>query len=371
MSKIYVELLILILVMFSLFSGCINPFYDPVKKAVEEIDEAIFRLDAANADWQTIVTETRDKMTDNAQSTIKNEVNDVLMRGIAASGTEFKCEVDFLRLRVRQDLIRIRAKYTGEPIGPKVPDHCTIIPSSVDMARYPQDLNQIEINGWDFSESQKASLTLVTSDGKNINVTDHLHVNSHYKMLINLGANGILLTKTSEKLILQYQHGEKYTIPINQAVLPKCKTIEKTIEPLDYVYTPPHTYADQDYDGNGPAVTASVNIHNRGDSLVAEYYMKAQETKSDWTTAEGYHEEIIYKATPGYKIVYHYPTYTIYSYTDTDHEDDWFAVGNGAAREFIFIGDTDEDDEAGSTTSVTVKFNKILVKEQQISNCIP
>ena len=100
--------------------------------------------------------------------------------------------------------------------------------------------------------------------------------------------------------------------------------------------------------------------------------MKAQETRSDWTTAEGERNDTYYTAPPGWRID------SIVSalessahYIDTDHNDDRQGGGpSGPVKEFKFRGDRDGDD-AGSYTGVDVTFNPLVVKLVEVANCAP
>jgi outer membrane murein-binding lipoprotein Lpp len=109
-SMIFVPLLI---------SGCsigdkIDKLTDKVSDVagdtVATLDNAIDALDRNSASWQAVLQDTTAKLTSDAQSTVRNEVSDVLNRSVAATGDELRCNVDFIGTRVRQALVRIRAR---------------------------------------------------------------------------------------------------------------------------------------------------------------------------------------------------------------------------------------------------------------------
>jgi hypothetical protein len=52
-------------------------------------------------------------------------------------------------------------------------------------------------------------------------------------------------------------------------------------------FVPPHTRGDRDFYGHGPIYTIVVDTRVNYYGVVAEVYMKAEETQADWTTAEG------------------------------------------------------------------------------------
>ena len=69
-----------------------------------------------------------------------------------------------------------------------------------------------------------------------------------------------------------------------------------TIFPGKRTYRPPHTRGDQDFNGNGPDVLCRVerSIVNYNTQVMAEIYMKAEQTKADWTTVEGTDSYILF-----------------------------------------------------------------------------
>lgn len=77
---------------------------------------------------------------------------------------------------------------------------------------------------------------------------------------------------------------------------------EKTLEPLD----PSLVSGDPNFAGHGPAVTVAAkrkHIASSTDSLIVVVRMRAEETTSDWTTAEGQQTFPLYTAPPGCHIV--------------------------------------------------------------------
>jgi hypothetical protein len=78
-------------------------------------------LEIESANWRQALEETRDNLIDSAQAAIRNEVISALTRGICAGGTEFRRNVDFIGMRARRDLIRIRAELSQQPISSREP----------------------------------------------------------------------------------------------------------------------------------------------------------------------------------------------------------------------------------------------------------
>jgi hypothetical protein len=145
----------------------------------------------------------------------------------------------------------------------------------------------------------------------------------------------------------------------------------------------PGSSGDNDFGGNGPNVNVTVTINIRNSNEVwARIWMRARETKSDWTTAEGTNEQLIYRAPAGTTIRRIISTTSSgLAYTDTDHADDYVmpVLGEqstaaqdsnwqlptvpGALTPLVHfarvVGDTDGSDIG--RTGLQVFFNPILL----------
>jgi len=142
------------------------------------------------------------------------------------------------------------------------------------------------------------------------------------------------------------------------------ETVELQVEgPL---YTPPHKGGDgdRDFHGHGPEVDSSARLSIKNQNqLWLEVYMKAEETKRDYTTAEGSHPFCIFNDPYAYATITSIlsDNYSEHSYIDENHEDDNFAQPPGElVREFEYVGDT-KGDEAGSRTHVKLHLNPIKI----------
>jgi hypothetical protein len=342
---------------------------DLTNNTVAMIDDAIDEITHESESWQATLQELSEKLTDEAQSTVRNEVENLANRTIAAAGSELRCNVDFLGARVIQALQRIKAELLKKPIPERNPAICQVVPSAIDMNLTPNRRNKVDISGYDF-DNQPIKLYLVTNDNQKVDVTYAINRLSHYHLVLNLGSNGVLLNENSGRLVLEYKDSQISSIAVTQPVIPDCREEEISFSPDVITFIPPHTKGDREYDGNGPNISARVNIYVDNNTIKARIYMRAKETKSDWSTADGSGIFNIYTA-PSKKrimaIVSDKETNT--NYTDSGHSEDFFEKGNGELiKRFAFIGDTDGDD-AGTRTRVKVTFNRVVVKLKEIGNC--
>ncbi|HEX5415569.1 MAG TPA: hypothetical protein VFZ25_07875, partial [Chloroflexota bacterium] len=233
--------------------------------AVNDLGVGISSLDNASADWQQVLSQTRDKLVADGQSTIANEVDTELKRAVATTGSEIRCNVDFLRVRVQQSLIRIRASLLGQPVDPPEPALCDVVPLAVDVSLIPSRLNHLEFYGYDFDTTPIQ--VLLDNGSSSVDVSSSLAKPTHYHMTLNLGGNGVNFGPTSQKLRLRWNNKDISTISVIQPATPTCqsKIVSFTHPPMTLL--PPHTRGDADFSGHGPKVDASVSLTNASDHV--------------------------------------------------------------------------------------------------------
>lgn len=137
---------------------------------------------------------------------------------------------------------------------------------------------------------------------------------------------------------------------------------EEDVFPDPVEYIPPHTRGDREFDGNGPRIQCTVQAYLRnGNEIWARVQMRARETKSDWTTAEGTETFRIYTHDKPIKEILSDDSSEVY-YEDHDHSEDVLSMGGGElVKQFVFVGDT-RGYEAGTRTGVVVDFNPIRIR---------
>jgi hypothetical protein len=212
--KRYVKVLIALLIFIT---GC-GIVDDPIDQAVATIDEAIVSLESQSGNWQDILEDTRKELIKQGQSTIANEVSNVLSRATSDIGIEARCYTDFLRDRVKEDLRRIRASITGEELRLK-PVFCNPTPSSIDMNLDAERRSTIEISGYNL-DTVNVQVFLVDNQNRRKDVSFALGNPSRYLITVNLGSNGVPLSATSDKLVFELSSGKMRPVNIIQPVPP-------------------------------------------------------------------------------------------------------------------------------------------------------
>jgi hypothetical protein len=370
--------LIIITVLVVSSTGCsaINSLKDAlgfgessVDRTLKIIDDAIARLDNESADWQTVLQDMQAQLTSDAQSTIRNEVTQLIQRSVEAVSSNVKCIIDLVRTRVKQDLLRIRSELLNIPVPPVEPFICTSVPSAVDMSLPANKRNLVELYGFDFDTNTKPQI-LLQDTNRTVDVSQFLDRPTHYLMTLNLGASGIPVNKNSQKLVLNWQSKEIATIAVIQPQTPICQTKSAKFTPAAVTYLPPRIgHGDADYNGHGPRVTVNVSLQNLGNKIGLKLFMDARETKSDWTEAGGSLTKDIYVAPQGWRIdSLDSPRSDDFHYIDTNHAPENFS-GGGPVKLFVIVGDTDGAD-AGRSTKVDVSFNELRMTLRQVGNCV-
>ena len=362
--KKYISIIIIALVLL------IPPFFiacnmgSAVNKIARTIDNAVDALNQNSSEWQDIMnrlTAQLQGIDNQLAQLIEVQVQNLLDRGVAVIGTEFRCNVDFIGNRMRDALLRIKTEYLHSDVAvdPLKPYICEVVPASVDRILIPDDLDMLEFFGYDF-DLEDVKLYVEESNGVRTNVSQYLVKPTHYHMTVSLGPAGVQLTSQSNKFVLTCGFEDLSYVKIIQGT-----TDTATILPGKRTYVPPHTRGDLGFGGNGPEVFCRVelSILNFNTQVWADIYMKAEETRADWTTAEGTESFLLYTAPAGKEIKQILcPQYDQISYLDSNTNPDNFERGvGGPVLRYEFHGDT-EGNDAGTNTKVIVEFNPIQVE---------
>ncbi len=194
-----------------LFGGC-----GTTDKVVKILDKAIESMNDASVRWEDVLTETREKLIEAGQTTVANEVSNVLTKATQDLSGGGMCFIDFIRSKLADDLRRIRARFLNEKIVLK-PHFCTPSPHNVDYAMYHAGrLNTIDISGFNldfFSNNIKAYV--VDMAGNKSEVTQHLGHPGEYLLTLNLGSKGVEITRNSNKIVFETS-GNTYTLNVIQ-----------------------------------------------------------------------------------------------------------------------------------------------------------
>jgi hypothetical protein len=348
-----------------------NQVKDTTTQTVDALDQGISTLADVSADWQATLQDVAAKLPKEAQEFVRTEISNTISRGIAAAGAEFRCNVDFLRTRARDVLLRLRARILGGNYPEPEPALCSVVPLGVDLALDASRRNLLEYYGYDFDNYSLQAL-LVNSSGT-IDVSTKLDRPTPYHMTLNLGANGVQLGAASQHLLLKWKDREISSVAVIQPATAVCESRVLSVPGLNPVtFVPPRTNGDAEFAGNGPDVSVRVDVIKTPSIVSARVSMSAVELGGDHTTASGFQDFVLYRAEPGEVVdAILSGTYDFLSYRDSNTTIDSFGrPSGGPTLRYEVTGDTDGD-EAGTRTQVVVSFNALRLALRKNTQCVP
>lgn len=372
--KVALRILLLVLVLFQVACGTVKQYRIEIEQTIDALNRGINVLAQESSDWRTVIEGILADLPDELQSTVRIELTELLVRTIAASGTEFRCDMDFLRIRLREDLERIRNDLLGlDTQEPKNPVLCAAVPTAVDLNAEEFRRNRIDYYGFNL-DGTSISAAIVNRFGSRRNVSQHLHIITNYQMTLNLATAAVALGEDDRAIVLSWNGEEQSSIPVNPSAPRECETKVLTVPGGIHDFTPRHIKGDADFKGHGPKVEARVrlSLDDPRQRLTAKIYMLAREwkdgqVKSDFTMAEGYSDRILLfdsslETEPDWLIKgYNISDSSAVNYVDTDHQDDIYnETGSQPVLQWRFVGDT-HGDEAGTETKVKVTFRQFKI----------
>jgi hypothetical protein len=190
---------------------------------------------------------------------------------------------------------------------------------------------------------------------------------------------------------LRAQDTSRYRMMPNKLILKKA-LIVRLDSVVEFIPSTVGTYCpkkllggDREFGGHGPEIWASIKLRITGRQIVADVYMHARETQSDWSETEGTWHKIIYTAPAGYTISQiltgkessvHYTSKpgmgpfspgALRNLVEGARGEELPAKDDGLVTRWVIVGDTmgddiSTDDDPHDDTSVTVQLNPVKVK---------
>lgn len=287
--------------------------------AIHSLDNAIAKLAEESADWRVVVTNLEKEISADVQSTIRTEVQDIARNTILLAGAEFRCNAEFMRIRLRRELTHLRnslavslnallARTTiSVPLLPEEspePFICSVAPSGVDMSLEPERRTKIDIYGFDLRSrpisvgitgygifqakapvSAKMFSTMMRTRARAVmpakvivteafellqpatiitkDISNALSIISDFHAVLDLTESGADIPPTAREIVLSWDNQIRSEIPIltHEKIL-ECTTTEKLISPGTDTFVPPAIenspyggHPDKEFDGHGPCVT--------------------------------------------------------------------------------------------------------------------
>jgi hypothetical protein len=342
-------------------------------RAVNVLDDGISALANESSDWRLTLEGMVNKLTDDAQSTIRHEISDLMNRSVAAAGAEAKCLADFARTRVRQGLISIRAVLLGAAPEETEPVFCDAVPRILERAQIPVHTNVLEFFGYDFDRSNIRML-LVKASGSSVDVTDKMERPTHYHMTLNLGANGVQITPDSQRIVVRWNDKDLSSVGIVRDSPRVCRTWTTTVAfDAARTVTPVLTRGDREFYGHGPRIMVNTTRHRTLTNISVNVTVAADETNNGDTKAYGTQSFTVITAAPDQQIERVLgPANDVLSppFIDKDHNQQTeFRGSGGPVDRYVIDGDRDGDD-VEVHTKVTVFLNPMKVVLKERGDCV-
>jgi len=354
-----------LLVLFLLFTSN----YSCVEKTANSIiDNAINRLENTSDSWQLILEQTKQELIDSGHEVIANDVNMVVSNAIQDTSGEAKCFVDFIRSKLKDDLKRILSRITGNSIV-LIPHFCTPNPHSINFDFVEQGkLTSLDISGYNLDYS-KIKVFLVSHDGAEKDVSSHLGNPTEYLITLNLSTTGVPINSCSNKLRFDLKNNNSFTVNITHP-----KKSKKIIPQSRTRLCPKICGGDKEFNGNGPEVNATASLFIKDKkALWVKIYLKAKETKHDYTCTKGEWTYPVWEAPNNFEITDFSPSGVSKArYIDTNHQLDKPSIsGSSLVRKFEIMGDTGGDDTGnctGNDVYINTYFNEVSINYARVCN---
>ncbi len=360
-----------------LFGGLKPIVNSAIEDASNQLDQTVESLQNTSTSWQVLLKDLLDKLTGEARTLIGTDVQNLINNSVAVAGAEVKCEVDFIRARIVENLVALKNKLLGKPMPVLEPRICQAVPQSVDVAQVPASVRVVNFYGYNFGSLGDYALKMESLDGTQTDVTRALNIPTAYAMTLSLGPSGASVGGNAHRFNLSWQGKPLSTIGIIQPapVVKICKTETRLIDPQDVgPVVPGLIKGDSEFAGNGPRVRVSGSLSNTPNRIELRLAMNARETKSDWTEVSGFKMFEVYRAPAGFAIeriasaTSQNHSYMVNQNSSIDSPETQNLGGGGVFKTLAIVGDTDGND-AGRTRIKNAGLNTIEVVLRETGAC--
>lgn len=338
--------------------GVVDEFRLFREESIFAIDEAIVSVENGLMGGTDAVKSLGRQLDQSIQDVLVYNVPFILDKMTGEATSAGFCFSDFASERALYYMRTMKAELlTGELPDPPPPTICQSSINNIDLNAPDGVRSILTIYGYDFLKKDSFSVYLVDNAEKEVLLENSIRFQTDYEFTINLSVYDDVFIAAWDYLSIRFNEQEIFAISIVRPRQEEPLTETKYVGIPKFGLLPPHTNGDRDYNGNGPKVVVHARLrHNRKQAYV-ELYMMAEETRSDWTRAEGWSSPLYFYTAPegwhikGIEGVTDFQE--LVNYIDDDELIDVFYTTIGQAE---VTGDTPEDD-AGLNTQVNINFS--------------
>jgi hypothetical protein len=346
----------------------------PTEKAVAVLNDSIGKVQAESANWRDVLDDTADRLPEEIRQTIRNDLQNLADRTLAATRENVQCLVDFAGQRVKQGLERIKAKLLGVEVSIE-PFVCIASPPYVDMNLPPTARNVIELSGFDLDSQPPIQVYHATSDGV-IEVTDKFtEASKHYRRILNLASQGgVQLGDRSQRIIFRWKDRELSSVAVLAKEPPRCPPSAEVVHASSPVtYRPPHTgVGDREVFGKVD-LWAKATLLVTPQSIDVRVDATAKQWDDDRSEASGSAIVPFFDAVPKGWEIDHVQLGSLEasaSFRDTTWEPETTSGGGGLVNSWVWYGDHNGAD-LETYSGVDVHFNPVTIVFKPTADCVP
>jgi hypothetical protein len=282
----YCKLLFGVLLIASLFTefGCLENATQSIDNAVNQIRETTGVFEEQSQQWQQTLKGLADDLDKKGQRLLANDLRNFTDRAVSGTGTEFRCNADFIRDRLTQTLENLKdaiknKRSTFDRVPPAI---CNFSPPRVDIIWEDHDhfklgttLTTIEAYGYDLNNLNSRFKLYIRDNESNMRDTSSsLSFTTSYMLQITLASSGVLFQEGDRQLVLDWKDKLQHEIPITWGSRPDPMPPAEMVTALKIVV---HTTSD-DKDREVKAVFTI----NANSEIVAEFDAGKGEVWHDW-----------------------------------------------------------------------------------------
>jgi len=210
----FIGSILLFMISFSLCACLLDNIKPTLDNTQQTIQDAINKLSIESSNWQQTLRDLETKLIQDGRDTIANEVSQLMTRGIAQTGTELRCNTDFVGMRMKEDLERVLAKLQGKEPKPREPAFCQVNPEVVNMAYRPTHLS---FYGYNLDAPGGIRVSLLDNAGET-DVTRWASLPTHYMLTLD--------TSTGSGIPLCNRENRRIALKWNDKILSEVRVIK-------------------------------------------------------------------------------------------------------------------------------------------------
>jgi hypothetical protein len=210
-------------------------------QALQALDEAIRRLGDPSSDYRKVLRQAVAALPVGAANETER-IRGFLSR-TPPNASAFPCSADFVQLRARLLVRRLRDALAGETPSRPEPAVCYASPYALDVTLLQSPATTLDIYGFDF-DTVPLQMVLVAPDGFQ-DVTSALVLASHYHLTLKIGDGGVPISVKSQSLGLAWGHLIHHSIPLIQPATRLCDSRVETVPAKTMSYALPSRRGDR------------------------------------------------------------------------------------------------------------------------------